>query len=130
MRDATWILVLALGIATTSGCVSSSRPTAPSVYGYRVATARVDPVTLDRAPRVLFRGGWAHYVDGIWYYQTESGWVAFVDVPAELQRQADTLNTEQPPTNAAVPRGPTTQQWPIGGGPQAPPPPKVRGPGQ
>lgn len=118
------VLALALGVAA---CGSSVRSSAPAVYGYRVAHTDLDPVVIERAPRVLFRGGWVHWVDGTWYTQTESGWVAFVEVPPELQRQRDAMGAEQPPTNAAVPRGPTTPQLPIGGGPLPPPPPRVRG---
>jgi hypothetical protein len=100
------------------------------VYGYEVAPAHVDPVVLDRAPRVLFRGGWAHYVDGFWYYQTDNGWVVFINVPPDLLRERDAMNTEQPPTNAPMPRGPISAQGPIGvgGGPLPPPPPAVHSP--
>ncbi|MBI2390140.1 MAG: hypothetical protein HYV09_11180 [Deltaproteobacteria bacterium] len=128
MRARSLVFAVALAVfalPSSIGCVSGGRP-GPDVYGYRVAAARVDPVVLDRAPRVYYRGAWARFVDGTWYYPTESGWVAFVEVPPELQRQHDAMHTEQPPTQALMPRGPTTQQFPIGGGPVAPPPPRVR----
>jgi hypothetical protein len=95
------------------------------VYGYAVRPAHADPVQIERSPRVYFRGGFAHLVDGQWHYQTESGWMVFVDEPPELVRYRDSVGTEQTPTNGS-PRGPTVLQLPGAGGPLALPPPRVK----
>jgi hypothetical protein len=117
--------VVVFGILGTLACGRPS-PRGPDVYGYRVRAADVDPVVVERAPRTYYRGAWAHLVDGEWHYPTESGWVVFEETPPELARSADSVGTEQTPTNVPSPRGPTINQLPGAGGPLALPPPKVK----
>lgn len=117
--------LVAFGIVATLAC-GRPNPRGPDVYGYRVEKAEVDPVILERSPRMYYRGAWAHLVDGRWHYPTESGWVVFVDTPPELLRYRDSVETEQAATDVPSPRGPTVHQLPGAGGPLALPPPKVR----
>lgn len=117
--------VVAFCILATFAC-SRPNPRGPDVYGYRVQQAVEDPVVIERSPRTYYRGAWAHLVDGRWHYPTESGWVIFVDVPPELQRHTDSIDTEQAATDLPSPRGPTIHQLPGAGGPFATPPPRVR----
>lgn len=86
----------------------------------------MDPLVVERAPRVYFRGAWAHLVDGRWHYPTESGWVVFEETPPELARYNDSVGTEQTPTDMPSPRGPTLSQQSWATGPFALPPPSVR----
>src|SRR5688572_2413953 len=117
--------VVVLGVLGTLACGRPS-PRGPDVYGYRVRSAEVDPVVVERSPRVYYRGAWAHLVDGEWHYPTETGWVVFVETPAELARHNDSVETEQSATDLPSPRGPTINQFPGAGGALALPPPKVR----
>lgn len=116
------LLVLAIGLAA---CAHTSRR-GPDVYGYAVRSSRVDPVVVDRAPRIYWRGAWAYLVDGEWVYPTETGWVVFVEEPPELARHRDSADTEQTATDVPSPRGPTIHRLPGSGGPFAMPPPSVR----
>lgn len=109
MTGKSLCLVLAIGIAA---CAHNTARRGPDVYGYAVRSSRVDPVVLDRAPRVYFRGAWAHLVDGQWVYPTDHGWVVFVEEPPELARHRDTVETEQTATDVPSPRGPTVRQGP------------------
>jgi hypothetical protein len=107
MSGKSLFLVLAIGIGACAHGTSSPARRGPDVYGYAVRSSRVDPVVVDRAPRVYFRGAWAHLVDGQWVYPTENGWVVFVEEPPELARHRDSADTEQTATDVPSPRGPT-----------------------
>lgn len=122
MVERAFFLVVAMGIAA---CASSTR-SGPDVYGYRVRGSNIDPVIIERAPRVYFRGAWASLVDGQWVYPTETGSVVFVEVPAELARHRDSVDTEQTATDIPSPRGPSIHRMPGSGSPFATPPPRVR----
>ena len=122
MVERALLLMVAMGIA---GCAGSTRR-GPDVYGYRVRGSNIDPVIIDRAPRVYFRGAWASLVDGQWVYPTETGWVVFVEEPAELARCRDTVDTEQTATDIPSPRGPSIYRMPGSGSPFGTPPPRVR----
>lgn len=99
------------GAPLVGGCVHGGAVrTESSMGGYRVAPADPDPEVVNRAPRVLYGGDWAYLVDGKWYTAGDRGWVVFVEEPPELHRQRDAITTEQPPTNALVPRGPEISQ--------------------
>ena len=82
--------VVVLGILGTLACGRPS-PRGPDVYGYRVRTADPDPVVVERAPRMYYRGAWAHLVYGEWYYPTETGWVVFEETPPESDQTAGTV---------------------------------------
>ncbi len=121
------LAVVVLGFAmhaSVEACVSHARP-GPDVYGYAVQPATKDRAIIERAPRVYYRGAWAHYVDGHWHYPTTSGWVVFVEEPIELSRQRDAMGTEQSETNMPSPRGPSVHQSPGVSGPLAIPPANV-----
>src|SRR5262245_41543266 len=93
------IAVVVLGFAmhaSVDSCVGRARP-GPDVYGYAVQPATKDRLTIERAPRVYYRGAWAHYVDGQWHYPTTSGWVVFVEEPIELTLHKDSMGSEQTP---------------------------------
>jgi hypothetical protein len=104
MRGFVVLVLVALGCANGAG-----RPPA-TVQGYAVEETEVDPVAVERAPRVLYGGDWARLVDDRWYYPTAHGWVVFREEPAELRRQRETVATDQPPTSAPMPRGPEATQ--------------------
>jgi hypothetical protein len=125
MLAKTLMCVVAFSVAAATACARPS-PHGPDVYGYRVKSASADPVVIERAPRVYFRGAFAHLHGGEWYYRTETGWVVFVEAPPELERSRDSVETEQSATELPSPRGPTINQQPGAGGPLALPPPKVQ----
>ncbi len=117
--------LVAFGIAGTLAC-GRPNPVGPDVYGYRVHKVDVDPVEVERAPRIDYRGNWAHRVNGHWYYPTETGWVVFDEVPPELLRYNDSVGTEQAATDPPSPRGPTVYRPLDVSQPLALPPPRVK----
>lgn len=114
------VAVASMGVA----CAPRARP-GPDVYGYTVEHATTDSTTIQRGPRVYFRGGFAYLVHDRWHYRTEEGWVVFVEEPEELRRQRG-VETEQSATTVPSPRGPTIHQAPGAGAPLAMPPAGVR----
>jgi hypothetical protein len=77
------------------GCVAE----AGVVYGYPVVEASYVPARIEYYPRVYYRGGYAYYVDGYWYYPSAAasrGWVVFRDEPHELRRYRVEERWEQP----------------------------------
>ncbi|MGZ5971115.1 MAG: hypothetical protein ACXWP4_25770 [Polyangiales bacterium] len=108
MRGAIALCLLLFGCA--SGCASGAGRPPSKVQGYAVEERYVDPVRMERAPRVLYGGEWARLLDGHWYYPTWGGWVIFREEPTELRRERETIGIEQPPTLGEMPRGPESTQ--------------------
>lgn len=105
--------LLAIAAMAAIACAHTPRGGA-DVYGYSVRSSNVDPVVVDRAPRVYFRGSWARLVDGQWLYPTDHGWVMFTEEPPELARHRDSIGTEQTATIPS-PRGPSIKRAPGAG---------------
>jgi hypothetical protein len=126
---ALWLGLVVLGcggISQAPTSTSSAHAEPRALYGYVVQPADTDPVSITRAPRSYYRGAFAHYLDGQWYYPTATGWVVFVEVPAELARVEDSIGTEQPPLELPGPRGPTVERPPAASGAFSFPPPRLR----
>jgi hypothetical protein len=56
------------------------------IGGYIVDRAPRVPADVRRRPSAPFRGSYAYYVDGRWYYPSSQGWVVFREEPRELAR--------------------------------------------
>jgi hypothetical protein len=94
--------------AVVAACAAAAPP--HSIDGHAVVAVDAAPVEIERYPRARWHGRWAYLVDGAWWYPTDTGWVIFRDVPAELRTEHPSVSSG--PAGAAIP-----MQGPYGGGP-------------
>lgn len=83
---------LALGAA---GCVLRTAGQADFVYEYPVVEVTATPVRIERYPRYYYRGDYAYYVDGRWYYRDGGRWVVFRRAPPELEEARTRIVRDQ-----------------------------------
>lgn len=87
LRASAACLAAAAAAPLVVGCVARTR--GEVVYGHPVVEAEYVPARIEYYPRVYYRGSYAYYVDGRWYYpspRAQRGWVVFRDEPRQLRR--------------------------------------------
>ncbi len=81
---ARWGMFGAAALLLAAGCTGTTSATV--AYGYPATYVETVPVDIVYYPRAYYRGHYAYWVDGRWYYPRSGRWVVFREEPHELQR--------------------------------------------
>jgi hypothetical protein len=113
MRHGVLAIALIGSLAMISGCYGygtygAGVPVGAEVdLGVPVVQAGVVPTDIYTYPRVYYRGSYAYFVDGRWYYpMPRRGWVIMREEPRELARYRSTYIRRPAPGYAFPPRRP------------------------